>query len=130
MAVGWSGDIALIEPGQKATQDFQWVLAKEGGMLWTDNMAVPKGSPNKRLAQTWINWYYDPKNAAVIEAYVNYVCPVAGAREVMLELDADLANNPLIFPPADWVARLYQFRSTNAQEEFLWGEAFSKAMGL
>ena len=83
--MGWSGDITLIQPGQTKAQDFQWALAKEGGMLWTDNMAIPKGTPNKLLAQHWIDFYYDPKNAAVIEAYVNYVCPVVGARDV----DAD-----------------------------------------
>jgi spermidine/putrescine transport system substrate-binding protein len=120
----------LIEPGQTAAQDFQWVLASEGGMLWTDNMAIPKGTPNKQLALIWINFYYDPKNAAVIEAYVNYVCPVKGAREVMLGIDPLLADNPLIFPPADWLARLHQFRDTTAEEEIAWTEAFTKATGL
>ena len=98
LAIGWSGDLALIEPGQTKTQDFKWVLAKEGGMLWTDNMAIPKGTPNKQLAQIWINFYYDPKNAAVIEAYVNYVCPVKGAREVMLETRSGAGQQPADLP--------------------------------
>jgi spermidine/putrescine transport system ATP-binding protein len=130
LAMAWSGDITLIIPDQKKTQDFRWVLPKEGGMLWTDNMVVPKGSPNIRLAQKWIDFYYDPTNAATIEAWVNYVCPVNGAREVMLELDADLAKNPLIFPPDDYSARLHQFRSTTAEEETDWSEAFTKVLGL
>ena len=71
-----------------------------------------------------------PTNAATIEAYVNYVCPVAGAKEVMVGLDPEIANNPLIFPPEDWVARLHQFRATTADEEAAWAEAFTKAMGL
>ena len=49
-------------------------------MLWTDNMVIPKGAPNKAQAERWIDFYYDPVNAATIEAYVNYVCPVAGAQ--------------------------------------------------
>jgi spermidine/putrescine transport system substrate-binding protein len=131
LAMAWSGDVlTLLVPDQQADQDFQWVLADEGGMLWTDNMAVPKGSPNLSLAQTWINFYYDPTNAATIEAYVNYVCPVVGAKDVMLELDPALAENPLIFPPEDWVARLHQFRSTTAEEETAWAEAFTKVLGL
>jgi spermidine/putrescine transport system substrate-binding protein len=131
LAMAWSGDVlTLLVPDQKPDQDFQWALPKEGGMLWTDNMVIPKGSPNKPQAERWIDFYYDPKNAATIEAYVNYVCPVAGAKEAMLDLDADLANNPLIFPPDDWVARLHQFRSTSAEEEKDWAEAFTKAMGL
>lgn len=131
LAMAWSGDVlTLLVPDQQADQDFQWVLADEGGMLWTDNMVVPKGSPNLSLAQTWINFYYDPTNAATIEAYVNYVCPVVGAKDVMLELDPALAENPLIFPPEDWVARLHQFRSTTAEEETAWAEAFTKVLGL
>ncbi len=131
LAMAWSGDVlTLLVPDQTSSQDFQWVLADEGGMLWTDNVAVPKGSPRRGMAQQFINFYYDPTNAAVLEAYVNYVCPVAGAREVMLTIDADLANNPLIFPPADWFARLHQFRATTAVEEEAWSEAFTKVMGL
>jgi spermidine/putrescine transport system substrate-binding protein len=106
------------------------VLADEGGMLWTDNMAIPLGTPNKVAAEKWIDFYYDPVNAAAVEAYVNYVCPVLGAREVMIELDPDAAENPLIFPPADWVARLHQFRATTADEETAWDEAYTKIMGL
>ena len=131
MAIAWSGDVlTLLVPDQTKSQDFQWVLATEGGMLWTDNAAIPKGSPRRGFAQQWIDFYYDPANAAVLEAYVNYVCPVKGAREVMLTIDPDLANNPLIFPPEDWFARLHQFRATTADEEVSWAEAYTKVMGL
>ncbi len=131
MAIAWSGDVlTLLVPDQTKSQDFQWVLATEGGMLWTDNAAIPKGSPRRGFAQQWIDFYYDPANAAVLEAYVNYVCPVKGAREVMLTIDPDLANNPLIFPPEDWFARLHQFRATTADEEVNWAEAYTKVMGL
>ena len=39
-----------------------------------------RGRPTSRMAESWIDFYYDPANAATIEAYVNYVCPVAGAK--------------------------------------------------
>ncbi len=131
LAMAWSGDVlTLLVPEQTEDQDFQWALPKEGGMLWTDNMVIPKGTPNKAQAERWIDFYYEPANAAVIEAYVNYVCPVVGAKEEMLALDPEIANNPLIFPPDDYVARLHQFRATTAEEETAWSEAFSKAMGL
>jgi spermidine/putrescine transport system substrate-binding protein len=131
LSMAWSGDVlTLLVPEQTADQDFQWALPKEGGMLWTDNMVIPKGTPNKAQAERWIDFYYEPANAAVIEAYVNYVCPVVGAKEEMIALDPEIANNPLIFPPDDYVARLHQFRATTAEEETAWSEAFSKAMGL
>ena len=73
----------------------------------------PEGlAEQARWRRHWIDFYYDPKNAAMIEAYVNYVCPVEGAARRDADDRPDLANNPLIFPPADWLARLHQFRST------------------
>jgi spermidine/putrescine transport system substrate-binding protein len=131
LAMAWSGDVlTLLVPDQKPTQDFQWALPKEGGMLWTDNMCIPKGAKNKTQAVSFINFYYDPTNAATIEAYVNYVCPVKGAKDEMLKIDKDIANNPLIFPPDDILSRLKQFRAVTAEEEQAWGEAFNKVLGL
>ena len=131
VAMAWSGDVqGLIVPDQKEDQDWQWALPTEGGMLWTDNMCMPKGAVNKGQAEAWINFYYDPANAAVIEAWVNYVCPVKGAKEAIVAIDEELAANPLIFPPDDWVARLHQFRGVTAEEEQAWSEAFSKVIGL
>ena len=131
LAIAWSGDVAgLLVPDQKADQDFQFVVAKEGGMLWTDNMCIPKGAKNKAQADSFINFAYDPTNAATIEAYVNYVCPVKGAKEEIVKIDPELAANPLIFPPADITGRLKQFRAVTAEEEQAWSEAFSKVLGL
>jgi spermidine/putrescine transport system substrate-binding protein len=131
LAMAWSGDVlTLLVPDQKEDQDFQWALPTEGGMLWTDNMCIPKGAKNKDQAVSFINFYYDPANAATIEAWVNYVCPVKGAKEEMLKLDAEIADNPLIFPPDATLARLKQFRAVTAEEEQAWAEAFNKVLGL
>lgn len=131
VGMAWSGDVLnLLQPDQKKDQDFQWALPKEGGMLWTDNMVIPKGAKNKGQAELWIDFYYDAENAAVVEAYVYYVCPVKGAREAMIALDPDLAKNPLVFPTEEMTARLHQFRATTADEETRWAEDFSKVAGL
>jgi spermidine/putrescine transport system substrate-binding protein len=99
-------------------------------MLWTDNMVIPKGAKNKGQAELWINFYYEPVNAATVEAYVYYVCPVKGARDAILAIDDSLADNPLIFPTDDMIARLHQFRATTEDEETRWAEDFSKVAGL
>lgn len=131
VAMAWSGDVqGLLVPDQGDNQDFQWVLPKEGGMLWTDNMVIPKGAVNQGQAERWINFYYQPENAATVEAWVNYVCPVKGAREVLLADNPDIANNPLIFPTEEMVARLHQFRALDATEEHDWGAAFLSVAGF
>ena len=131
VGMAWSGDVLnILQVEQTGDQDFQWALPKEGGMLWTDNMVIPKGAENKGQAELWINFYYEPVNAATVEAWVYYVCPVKGAAEAIVELDDTLAENVLIFPTEEMNARLHQFRATTEDEETRWAEDFSRVVGL
>lgn len=93
-AMSWSGDIVQL---QSSNKHLHWNLPKHGGDIWTDNMLIPKGG-NVFTASTYMNFVYEPKIAAEIEAYVNYICPVVGAKQVLLKKDPEIANNTLIFP--------------------------------
>src|SRR5262249_13936174 len=84
--IAWPGDV------------IKFVAPDEGLMLWSDNMLLPATATHKANAEQLIDYYYDPKIAAQVAAYVNYICPVNGAREAMAEVDKDLVDNPLIFP--------------------------------
>ncbi len=131
VAMAWSGDIAtLLVPEQDPSQDFQWSLATQGGMLWTDNMAIPKGAVNQDQAEVFVNWYYLPANAAQIEATVNYVCPVKGADVAIKDIDETLAANPLIFPTPEMFARLHQFVGLDIDTATKWESDFASAIGL
>jgi len=131
VAMAWSGDVAtLLVPEQDPSQDFQWTLATQGGMLWTDNMAIPKGAVNKAQAEVFIDWYYLPANAAEIEAFVNYVCPVKGADTAIKEIDPSLATNALIFPTPDMLSRLHQFVGMDIDTAAKWEAAFASSIGL
>jgi spermidine/putrescine transport system substrate-binding protein len=92
--MAWSGDIVQL---QADNSHLKWNLPDTGGDIWTDNMLIPKGG-NVYTASVYMNWVYTPKIAAEIEDYVNYVCPVLGAKEVLLKQDPSIANNVLIFP--------------------------------
>jgi spermidine/putrescine transport system substrate-binding protein len=92
--MAWSGDVVQLQPDNP---NLHWNLAEAGGDIWTDNMLIPKGA-NVYTASVYMNFVYDPKIAALIEAYINYICPVKGAREEMLKIDQSLAKNTLIFP--------------------------------
>jgi spermidine/putrescine transport system substrate-binding protein len=130
IAMAWSGDVInILQVEQTGDQDFQWALPTEGGMLWTDNMVIPKGAANKGQAELWINFYYEPVNAATVEAWVYYVCPVKGAREAMVQLDAEIAEEVLIFPTDEMQANLFQFRGTSEDEDTRWAEDFSRVSG-
>lgn len=131
LAVAWSGDIpGLLVPNQGEGQDFQWVLPDQGGTLWTDNMAIPKGAANKAQAQVFIDWYYLPANAAEISAYVQYVSPVKGAAEAIVAFDPALATSTFIFPDEAMVSRLCQFKGLDPDTSAAWQAAFNEVAGL
>jgi spermidine/putrescine transport system substrate-binding protein len=92
--MAWSGDIVQL---QADNSHLKWQLPVDGGDIWTDNMLIPKGG-NVYTASVYMNFVYEPKIAAEIEDYVNYVCPVLGAKEALLKEDPSIAKNPLIFP--------------------------------
>ncbi len=127
LSMAWSGDIIQLQADKKTVK---YAVAKEGGMLWTDNMMIPKGAPNKKQAEAFIDFYYDPAIAAQVEDFVNYVCPVKGAKEALLAINPDNANNPLIFPPADVVARLHVFKGLDADTEKKYLDAWNTVIGL
>ena len=66
------------------------MVPDSGGILWSDNMLVPKGG-DVYTASVFMDYVYRPAVAAKIEAYVNYICPVVGAEEEMKKLDPEIA---------------------------------------
>jgi spermidine/putrescine transport system substrate-binding protein len=50
---------------------------------------------------------YDPKVAAKLAAYINYVTPVKGTKEELAKTDPDLANNQLIFPTEETLSQVH-----------------------
>jgi len=90
-SIGWSGDVALIEPGNP---DVEWRMPTEGCVLWSDNMVIPVGAPNTAAALGWMDFVYDPAVQAPIADYVRYVSPVSGIEEIDPELAQDELVNP------------------------------------
>jgi spermidine/putrescine transport system substrate-binding protein len=97
--IGWSGDAVQL---QADNPEIEWRMPTEGCILWSDNMVIPVGAPNPTAAEAWINYVYDPVHQAQIEAYVNYVSPVEGTKEVLLKEEPEVAENPLIFPDEEF----------------------------
>jgi spermidine/putrescine transport system substrate-binding protein len=105
--VAWSGDIVQLLPDNP---NLKWAIPEAGGMIWTDNMLIPQGG-SVATASTYMNFVYDPAIAARIAAYINYVTPVKGAKEELAKTDPETANNPLIFPDDETLAKTHQFDS-------------------
>jgi spermidine/putrescine transport system substrate-binding protein len=124
--IAWSGDVAQL---QYDDPRIQFVFPEEGATSWADTMVMPKGAANRDQAAAWMNFVYDPVQAAQIAAWVQYVSPVAGVREEIDKIDPELAANPLIFPDAEVLANVYPFASLSEDVEAEFDAAFSRITG-
>jgi spermidine/putrescine transport system substrate-binding protein len=123
---GWSGDAVQLKADNP---NVEFVLPESGGMLWTDNMQIPVGAPHAFTAEKFIDYVYQPEVQAPIEAYINYICPVNGTKEVLAETAPELAENPLIFPDSEVFANTYIFRGLKPDEERELNDAFQRLIG-
>lgn len=102
----WSGDFfqVMADPANKDL-GLTYVIPKEGAVLWTDNLMILKGAPNKDLAEKFINYVYDPAVGASISNYTQYGSPNQGAIDMKL-IDEATLKNPAVYPPADVAKKL------------------------
>ena len=143
----YSGDIFQANL-QQQYRDLQLLMPLEGGMFWTDNMCIPLYAENPKDAMALMDYFYQPQVEAVVEYYNDYVCPVPGAQQELLnpsgwaaatlaamrpeigEPPSYTADSPLVFPTQQYQARsrtYYQF--SDAAELALWNSLFQPIAG-
>ena len=122
----WSGDIIQL---QFDNPDIKFVTPEEGLALWSDNMLVPNGATHQANAEAWIDYYYDPEVAARLAAWVNYICPVQGAREAMEKIDPSLVDNALIFPDDEALADTFDFMPLDDRQTIAYERDWSDVIG-
>jgi len=100
MSVCWTGDGKQLK---KTDPAFDYILGKEGGEIWADFYAVPKGAPHRAAAYALINFLLDPqvnKDEVLFHGY-----PVADKRVIDL-LPDEIKNDPIMYPAAELLAPL------------------------
>jgi spermidine/putrescine transport system substrate-binding protein len=122
-AIAWSGDML------NDTETYGFSIPESGGTLWTDNMIIPIGATHKKNAEKWMDFYFDPINAARVAAYVNYICPVEGAQEAMADIDPSMVDNPAIFPDAATLAKVQTFMSLSDVQQSNFEQQFQTLAG-
>jgi spermidine/putrescine transport system substrate-binding protein len=125
--VAWGGDILASRPVNPALR-FTW--PKGGGMLWTDNMMIPALTPVHENAERLMNFYYQPHVAAQLAAWMQYICPVHGAKAAMRQLDPALAGADQIFPSTELLRSGHYFKILNRAQSARYTAAFQTAVGL
>jgi spermidine/putrescine transport system substrate-binding protein len=124
--IAWSGDVIQL---QFNNDKINFVAPDSGVMLWSDNMLVPNKATHESNAEQLMDYYYDPKVAAELAAYVNYICPVQGAQDELAKTDAELAKNPLIFPDSATLSKAKIFMPLTDAQEKSYEQKFQQVIG-
>ena len=95
----YNGDIAQV---MVEDDDLNFVVPKEGAMKQSDTLAIPKGAPHPENALEFINFILNAKVGAEISETIKYPSPNAAAIALM---PASYKDNPVIFPPAEIMAK-------------------------
>jgi spermidine/putrescine transport system substrate-binding protein len=119
LVMEYNGDIAQLMTEDK---DVGFVLPKEGSQLNSDTLCIPKGAPHPKNAHAFINYLLDAKAGAEISKTILFPTPNAAAKALMPD---DYKNNPVIFPPADQLAKC-EYASYNEKLQPLYEEAFTR----
>ncbi|WP_432197969.1 polyamine ABC transporter substrate-binding protein [Streptomyces sp. bgisy027] len=127
----YSGDVIQL---QADDPDIRFVVPEEGAELWSESLMVPNLARHKANAERLIDYYYEPEVAAELATWVNYVCPVPAARDVLASAEdeetAALAEDPLIFPDKAMRERLAIARDITSQERVEFAQRWNAIAGL
>ncbi|MFF4948924.1 polyamine ABC transporter substrate-binding protein [Streptomyces chattanoogensis] len=130
-AQAYSGDVIQL---QADNPDIEFVVPQEGAELWAESLMIPNLADHKRNAERLIDYYYEPEVAADLAAWVNYVCPVPAARDVLASSKdkerAALADDPLIFPDDAMRKRLAIARDITSAERTEFAKEWNGIVGL
>ena len=100
LSVCWTGDGTQLN---KDMPHMKYVIAKEGGEIWSDFYAIPKDAKNKPAAYALINYLLDPAvNAKEVLAH-GY--PTPDARVAKL-LPKSVLENSIVFPAKEFLTPL------------------------
>ncbi|HEX2409544.1 MAG TPA: spermidine/putrescine ABC transporter substrate-binding protein [Solirubrobacteraceae bacterium] len=126
VSMAYSGDVVSL---QSDNPDLRFAYPEEGNVIFTDELMMPTGVEHAYAAETMMNYLYEPAVAATLAAYINYISPVKGAQEVLRERDPEIAENELIFPPAEVQARFQSYPALEPADEREMQEAMAKVVG-
>jgi spermidine/putrescine transport system substrate-binding protein len=124
--IGWSGDIIQLSSDN---EKIKFVAPDSGAMLFSDNMLVPNKATHKGNAEQLMDYYFDPAVAAKVAAFVNYICPVQGAKAELEKTDPETAANPLIFPDDALLAKTKVFMALTEAQEKSYESKFQQVIG-
>jgi putrescine transport system substrate-binding protein len=98
LALGWSGDVGQArlrakDAGKEAK--IKYNIAKEGGLMFFDMLAIPADAPHPKNAHLFINYMLRPEVAAKNASMVHFATSVTAAFNL---IDPAVYNDRSVFP--------------------------------
>jgi putrescine transport system substrate-binding protein len=100
IAVGYNGDVMQARDRAREANkgiDVDYVVPKEGSILWFDMMAIPADAPNPQSAYAFMNYILTPQVSADISNFKRYANANLAAQPLV---KPDVKDDPRIYPPA------------------------------
>lgn len=96
----YSGD--ALQAGEELGGKVGYVVPKEGGTLWIDNLCIARGAPRRELAHRFIDYLLRPEVSAAITNETRFPNPNEAARK---HIRREVLEDPQVFPPEEVLRR-------------------------
>jgi putrescine transport system substrate-binding protein len=116
IALGYNGDFVQARNRARDAKNgnkIDFVVPREGSLLWFDMLAIPKDAPHPENAHLFINYLMDPAVIADISNHIGFANANTAATPL---LDPAIAADPVIFPPRADLQRLFVQEEDHAQQ--------------
>jgi putrescine transport system substrate-binding protein len=116
IAVGYNGDVMQARDRAREANkgiDIDYVVPKEGSILWFDMMAIPADAPDPESAYAFMNYIMEPQVAADISNFKRYASANLAAQPLV---QADVKDDPRIYPPPDLREKLTVQMADSAEQ--------------
>ncbi len=110
VAIGWSGDVMQAKARAEEAKngvEVDYIIPKEGALIFYDMLAVPKDAKHPENAMAFINYLIKPDVIAKISNYVSYA---SGNKASLPLVDAAIRNNPNIYPTDEMKPKMFTLK--------------------
>lgn len=116
LGVAWNGD--ALKARQKRPS-LRYAYPREGSLVWTDVLVVPKGAPNRADALKFMAFMMRPEIAALESNYNGYANMVRGSDQFM---DKGLIEAPEIITPITSSLDFFTYcdNAAETRQELFW----------
>ena len=128
LAVGFSGDMFIAQTRAveaKQGVEIDYVVPKEGALMWFDVMAIPADAKNVAEAHEFLNYLLRPE---VIAKASNFISYANGNKASIPLISKDITGNPAIYPDEATLAKLYTISPWAPKEQRLLTRSWTRVV--